>query len=471
MIQSNWKMGEIMKDMRRRTFLKFLGGGLAAAVLGGAALKREDIIQFLDADEKAAQAGDDLGQVAKRYYAPLNRELSLLGFGCMRFPTKLTTSGKQIDEELSEKMVDFAYRHGINYYDTAWFYHDGKSEEFIGKVLKKYPRESFVLADKMPTPILESRAQAKEIFETQLERCQVDYFDNYMLHTLSSREAFDRLYLGEGILDDLREEKASGRIRALGFSFHGDVPFFEYLMDNYDWDFCMIQLNYADWNEVGEVPSGSHQAGDLYRKCREKDVPIFVMEPVKGGNLAQLSDSAEAILKEQRPDASIASWALRWVGSQEGVITMNSGMSNLEQVLDNIRTTMDFEPLSTAEAAAIQRSMGKEAESTAIPCTYCRYCDPCPYGVNIATVFQVYNRYGEPAGIDLVHPEMATTAQKEAFLAQYRNHLERSERAAHCTACRKCLPRCPQHIDIPHDIRAIDDVVQSFGRETGKEVI
>lgn len=233
----------------------------------------------------------------------------------------------------------------------------------------------------------------------------------------------------------------------------------------------MIQLNYADWNEPGEAPSGSRQAGDLYRKCREKDVPIFVMEPVKGGNLASLSESAESILKAQRPDASMASWALRWVGSLDGVITLNSGMSNLEQVLDNVQTMMDFEPLSTAEARAIQQTLGKASDSGALPCTYCRYCDPCPYGVDIASVFRIYKRYGEAAGLDLEYPERASARQKEAFLAHYKNNLERSQRASHCTACGTCLPRCPQHIDIPKEIRAIDDLVQRLSRETGKEVL
>ena len=168
--------------------------------------------------------------------------------------------------------------------------------------MQKYPRDTVYLADKMPTPILTGLDQAKDIFQTQLDRCQVAYFDNYMLHSLTSQDQFDELYIQDGILDYLRQEKARGRIRCLGFSFHGDVPFFHYLLDQYDWDFCMIQLNYADWNEPGEAPLGSRQAGDLYRKCREKDVPIFVMEPVKGGNLANLSSSAEAILKQQRPE-------------------------------------------------------------------------------------------------------------------------------------------------------------------------
>lgn len=317
--------------------MKLLGGGLAGAAAGGALVKREDILAFLDADKAAGAAGTDLGKVTTRYYKPLGKDLSLLGFGCMRLPTTFTASGREIDKELGEKMVDFAYRHGINYFDTAWFYHDGKSEAFIGQALQKHPRDTVYLADKMPTSILTGLDQAKDIFQTQL-----------------------------------------------------------------------------------------------------------------------------------RPEASMASWALRWGGSKEGVITMNSGMSNLEQVLDNIRTLSNFQPLSAAEERAIQRSLGKEAGSGAIPCTYCRYCEPCPYGVDIAGVFHIYNRYGEPAGIDVDHPQGASAAQEKAFLAHYQNNLERPQRASHCTACGRCLPKCPQHIDIPKHVRAIDDVVHLFSSLPGR---
>lgn len=195
-------------DISRRTFLKLLGGGLAGAAAGGALVKREDILAFLDADKAASAAGQDLGKVATRYYKPLGKDLSLLGFGCMRLPTTFTASGREIDKELGEKMVDFAYRHGINYFDTAWFYHDGKSEAFIGQALQKYPRDTVYLADKMPTPILTGLDQAKDIFQTQFDRCQVAYFDNYMLHSLTSQDQFDELYIQDDILDYLRQENA-----------------------------------------------------------------------------------------------------------------------------------------------------------------------------------------------------------------------------------------------------------------------
>lgn len=446
--------------MSRRTALKVIGSGILGLAGLGALTKREDIIRWLDADKAAMEAGETtVGTVSTRFYAPLQRELSVLGFGCMRFPKK----GGEIDYELTERMVDYAYRHGVNYYDTAYFYHGGKSEETIGKILKKYPRESYVLTDKMPTGMIEDAGQVPEIFEEQLRRCGVEYFDNYLLHSLSSREKFERIYIAGGGLDYLREQKAKGRIRSLGFSFHGDEPFFNYLMDSFTWDCTMIQLNYLDWNEVNEAPEGSRQAGSLYRKAEEKKVPCFVMEPVKGGNLANLSSEAEKILKQREPKKSAASWALRYVGTKPLVVTMLSGMSTLEQVVDNVSTTVDFKPLDAADLRTLNRSLGKTDETNLVPCTYCRYCDPCPYGVDIAGVFHVYNMWAERLG--LTEGGNGGIKEKKEFLTRYKNAVAKSARANHCIGCRKCRPRCPQDIKISREIKRIDAFVQKLEQD------
>lgn len=236
------------KKISRRTMLKALGGGLAAVLGIGAIAKHEDLWPFAETTapiDTAAYAGD--GKVATRLYRSNGKNLSLLGFGGMRFPMK--PGSEDIDEAMAAKMIDYAYDHGVNYFDTAYFYHNGKSEAFMGKVLAKYPRESYYLCDKMPTPMVKSLDQAKDIFQKQLDACGVTYFDNYLLHTLSSREEFERVYIQGGVLDYLWEEKAKGRIKCLGFSFHGDVPFFNYLMDTFTWDCVMVQINYADWND------------------------------------------------------------------------------------------------------------------------------------------------------------------------------------------------------------------------------
>ena len=264
------------------------------------------------------------------------------------------------------------------------------------------------------------------------------------LHYLNKREDFDRFYLQQGVLDYLKEEKARGRIRNLGFSYHGDVPFFEYLMDNFSWDCTLIQLNYQDWNEETETPEGTRIMGSLYRKAAEKGVPCFVMEPVRGGRLASLPESAEKLLKEREPNRSIASWAIRFAASQPEVVTVLSGMSDLNQVVDNINTLSDFKPLSKTDQMELQKANGNAVALQAVACTYCRYCMPCPYGVDIPGNFKVYNDWAASLGF-LDEDRKPSEKQKAEFLRHYRNSIEKPARADHCIHCRKCLELCPQH--------------------------
>lgn len=444
------------KKISRRNALKALGGGLLAACGIGAWAKRGELLSLISPEsavDTSRYAYD--GAVAKRFYQSYGKEFSLLGFGGMRFPTK--PGSHDIDEVMAEKMIDYAYAHGVNYFDTAYFYHDGKSEAFMGKALRKYPRDSYYLCDKMPTPMINDVAQAKAIFQEQLDRCGVTYFDNYLLHTLSSRDQFEDIYIRGGVLDYLRQEKEQGRIKCLGFSFHGDVPFFNYLMDNFTWDCTMIQLNYADWNDPDEVPQGSKQAGSLYRKAMEKHTPVFVMEPVKGGTLANLPANQAAILREANPDASEASWAIRYVASLSGVVTLLSGMSSLEQVLDNIHTLSHFQVLSDTEQGVIRRVMGKQDHSGDIPCTYCRYCDPCPYGIDIASIFHAYNTYKKDGD--------------QALLTHYCVDVPKGKRASQCVGCNVCLPRCPQHIAIPDQLQGVDKKIQTIAAAEGRSVL
>ena len=289
-----------MKKISRRTALKLMGAGILG-LAGMAGWNREQIIAFLDRDAAAHENGDDSVHVKRRLYPASGTELSLLGFGAMRLPTRQG----DIDEELAQKMVDYAYRHGVNYYDTAYMYHGGESEAFIGRALSKYPRESYFLVDKMPTFMITDPADVPQIFEEQLRRCRTTYFDNYLLHSLSSRADFERIYLDGGGLEYLRQQKAVGRIRYLGFSFHGDPPFFDYLMDNFSWDCVMIQLNYLDWNEPDEAPDGARQGGTLYRKAMEKSTPCLSWS---------LSKAATSPTSRRAPKASCAR------GSQTGAL-------------------------------------------------------------------------------------------------------------------------------------------------------
>jgi predicted aldo/keto reductase-like oxidoreductase len=455
------------KKMNRRTALKIMGGtvlGLAGITYGFT--RRKDVLNFLNHDEKAAQAGDVALQVDRRPYGPDGTAFPLLGFGCMRLPTHMIGGSKSIDEEVAAKMIDYAYRRGANYFDTAYIYHGGQSEVFLGKALKKYPRDSFYLADKMPTWAVSDLDGAKRIFQEQLDRCQVEYFDNYLLHSLGSREEFDRVYLQQGVLDYLRQEKARGRIRKLGFSFHGDVPLFRYLVAEYPWDFTMIQLNYLDWNGPDEEPSeGEHTkiTGTLYRALEEKKIPCFVMEPVKGGHLAELSEPAAKLLHDAEPNRSTASWALRFVATHPDVVTVLSGMSTLDQVVDNINTMSDFKPLSQADESLVFKARDVFLHKQQIACTSCRYCMPCPYGVDIPGNFEVYNKWAAELGVaDASARKTAAEKDRTAFLRHYRNSVEKSGRADHCIACGKCLSLCPQHLPIPDLLHSIDAMVQDL---------
>lgn len=462
------------EKISRRTAIKCIGGS-AIGLAGLAGLwKREELLVFFERDKRAAEQEPERAlQVDTRLYQSNGAQLSMLGFGAMRLPTHVIGGEKAIDEEVAEKMIDYAYRHGVNYFDTAYIYHGGKSEGFLGKALKKYPRDSFYLADKMPGYMVESLAQAKDIFQEQLDRCQVEYFDNYFLHSLNKQDNFEKVYLQEGVLAYLQSEKARGRIRQLGFSYHGEIPFFYELMDHYPWDCVMIQLNYLDWNGPEEIPeAGEHTkiVGSLYRKAEEKHVPCFVMEPVKGGRLASLPEAAEKVLKEREPNRSIASWAMRYAAFRPGVVTVLSGMSELNQVVDNINTMADFKPLSAQDEALVQRARNISEGVQDIPCTYCSYCMPCPYGVDIPANFKVYNDWAVPLNVD-GGAAAASEQQKKEFLTHYHNEVMKAARADHCIRCNQCLKLCPQQIQIPQQLRKLDLLVQSLEQGTRKGVM
>ncbi len=355
---------------------------------------------------------------------------SLLGFGCMRLPT-LEKDKPDIDEPLAQRMIDDAYAHGVNYFDTAYPYHHGLSELFIGKALKKYPRESFYLASKMPSWLLHSVDDAKRIFAEQLEKCQVDYFDYYLCHALG-KEQF-KPYLVPGMMDFLYDLKKAGKIRHLGFSFHDTPDVLDHIIHMFAWDFVQLQCNYLDWT--------FQDAKQQYEIVERYGVPCIVMEPVRGGTLATLSEESAAIFKAADPEASVASWAIRYAASKPNVMVVLSGMSNEEQTRDNIQTLSAFRPISGADQRVIDRALEAFIQSRTIPCTSCQYCMPCPQGVNIPLLFKVYNQY-------------AITKHKWDFLESY-GEIPASERADQCIACGVCMDHCPQKILIPDRMKEI----------------
>lgn len=360
---------------------------------------------------------------------------SKLGFGVMRLPLR-GEKDSDVDFETAEKMVDLAYQNGVNYFDTAYPYHDGESEKFLGRALKKYDRDSFYLATKMPVWLCNSWEDMERTFNEQLDRLQVDYFDFYLLHAFTDDRA--EHYKKVNAYEFVKQKKAEGKIRHMGFSFHGGEPLLAQLLEDYQWDFVQLQLNYIDWDLI--------KAKRLYEMVTAKGLPIVVMEPVRGGYLAGFNDTVDGIFKASAPDASIASWALRWVASLPNVRVVLSGMSAMEQVEDNLKTFEDFKPLTEEEYKVIDAALEELSKYGAIPCTGCRYCvAECPMGIAIPEIFHIYNDYKQKKS-DLI--------ARNAYFA----YMPEEKHADHCIECGACADHCPQHIAIPSRLKEIHEV-------------
>ena len=374
-----------------------------------------------------------------RIFKKTGEAVSLLGFGCMRLPVK--TDGS-IDYDAGQVMVDHAIASGINYFDTAYFYHDRQSEPFIGTALSKHPRESFNIATKMPLMIVSSEEDVERFFNEQLENCRVDYFDYYLIHNINT--AYLSKMRKYKVYEKMKEKQAQGKIKHLGFSFHDNIDVLVETLENYEWDFAQIQLNYMDWelqNAKGE-----------YELLTKKGIPVIVMEPVRGGVLATLCDKSIEILKEANPAVSPASWAVRFAASLPNVLTVLSGMTNMEQLHDNIKTIDNFTPLVADDYAIIDKALEAYKKSGVIPCTACRYCMDCPEGVDIPKVLAVYNNY-------LIGVTNNRRMNDFTFDIEYRI-LDKTNQAHHCIQCNQCVNSCPQHIDIPDWMQKIDGFVQ-----------
>ena len=350
--------------------------------------------------------------------------LSALGFGAMRLPTLADGS---VDEALTEQMVDYAIAHGVNYFDTAMPYHGGMSEIVMGRILSKYPRDAYRLADKYPGHQIFSTYDPAATFEEQLKKCRVDYFDFYLLHNVYEKSIETYLDPRWGIMDYFIEQKRLGRIKHLGFSTHGRLDLIRRFLDLYGehMDFCQIQLNYLDWT--------LQDAKAKYELLTQRGIPVWVMEPVRGGKLAKLDEGNEAKLKALRPEESTPAWAFRFLQGLPNVTMILSGMSNMEHVVDNIRTFETAKPLTAAELETVAEIA--EGLKNAVPCTACRYCcDGCPMGLDIPTMIAILN--------DLRFAPSTNTAMMLEFAPE-------EKRPSACIACGKCARICPQGIDVP----------------------
>ncbi|WP_125144088.1 aldo/keto reductase [Clostridium transplantifaecale] len=369
-------------------------------------------------------------------------KLSALGFGAMRLPVAGDTPDSPIDEVRTAEMVDYAIKHGVNYFDTAYGYHDGKSEIVMGKVLSAYPRDSYYLATKFPGYDLSNMGKVEEIFEEQLKKCGADYFDFYLLHNVYEKNIDPYLDPQYGIMDYLMKQKESGRIRHLGFSAHGRYDTMKRFLDVYGdrMEFCQIQLNYLDWK--------LQDARAKAELLNQYNIPIWVMEPLRGGKLAELSEENEAKLKALRPEEEIPAWAFRFLQTISGVTVTLSGMSSMEQLEKNIETYTQDKPLSEGEMEALLEIADSMLDI--LPCTACRYCvTHCPKGLDIPVLLSLYNETRYVNGL-ITH--MAVDA------------LQEDKRPDACIGCRSCEAVCPQQLGIAG---AMKDFVVKLNQPAG----
>ena len=376
-------------------------------------------------------AVEDVADDVISTYKFKDKSISMLGFGALRLPT---LANGEVNSELNNKMVERAINAGINYYDTAYGYVNGKSERAMGDALRRYKRDTFYFATKMPVWLIQKEEDMHRIFNEQLKRCQTDHFDFYLAHSLHTSTWKNTKE--QNIIPFLDKMKQEGKIKYLGFSHHGSPEMLQEIIEFYGkWDFVQLQLNKIDW----KTTIGQKQ----YTIARKAELPIVVMEPLRGGALANLNEEALKILKDYNPDASAASWAFRWLAGLDGIMTMLSGMAKPEHLEDNIKTFKNLKPLSEEENEIYDKAINTYLKSNNIGCTSCKYCE-CPIGVNIPGIFSIYNLY---KGI--------------GFLGHYES-LSVSERADKCIKCGLCKTKCPQQLDIPALLAKVDKEYKSL---------
>ena len=380
-------------------------------------------------------------------YKDTEKQLSRLGYGCMRLPTTTGSPGDPIDYEKAEALIDYAYAHGVNYFDTAYVYHNGDSERFIGKALSKYPRDTWNLVTKMPPMVLKTGEDVSRVFNEQLEKCGVEYFDFYLCHGVMDLN-FDSFTSEElGVIPFLARMKEEGKIRKLGFSSHCSPAKLAEFCKLYDWDIAQIQLNYFDWDY--------QDAKRQYEILTENGIPVVVMEPCRGGRLVTLCDESLSILKAAAPDRSAASWCFRWLQGLPNVQVVLSGMTEMDQVVDNVATFETPQPLSDEEAEALKKAIAAFRNKFTVPCTGCRYCSGCPKGLEIPDILSAFN------DISLTDNQFMQGSTVKRLLAGGSAY-----DPAECVGCGACYSACPQGIATPSImekfLKIIDEIPAHF---------
>lgn len=453
------------KDMNRRDFLKIVGISAATSTS-----------LFYGCNGKNGNTTDAAAQTAvpadKMTFRTSKRgdRVSLLGYGCMRWPTMpaADASGNVIDQDKVNRLVDYAIAHGVNYFDTSPVYVQGFSEKSTGLALKRHPREKIFIATKLSNFQNSTRSNSMAMYEQSFKDLQVDYIDYYLLHSVGNggMETFRARYIDNGMLDFLLEERTKGRIRNLGFSFHGTVDVFDQVLalDDYvHWDFVQIQMNYVDWRHA----SGRNvNAEYLYGELVKRNIPAVIMEPLLGGRLSNVPEHIMLRLKQQRPQDSVASWAFRFAGSYPNVLTVLSGMTYMEHLQDNIRTYSPLQPLTDEEKIFLEETAQLMIKYPTIPCNECQYCMPCPYGIDIPSILVHYNKCVNEGNIPRNRQDENYRKARRAYLVGYDRSVPKLRQANHCIGCGQCSPHCPQSIDIPKELHRIDHFVEQLKQGT-----
>ena len=446
------------KNIDRRGFFKTAGIAAAACLTSCKALERADKGQKTG---NGSPAGE--GEMTYRFHPENGDKISILGYGCMRWPMTKDEKGNDIiDQETTNRLVDYALEHGVNYFDTAPVYLQGQSEIATGIALKRYPRESYFIATKLSNFSNHSRENSLEMYYKSFENLQTDYIDYYLLHSIGNMETFRKRYIDNGVIDFLLEERKAGRIRNLGFSFHGSKDGWDELMDThetYHWDFVQIQLNYVDWKHAG---SRNTNAGYLQQELDKRGIPSIVMEPLLGGRLAKVPESIATRLKERNPSNSLASWAFRFAGTQKGVLCVLSGMTYMEHLQDNLKTYSPLVLLNDRELEFLEETATIMQEYPTIPCNDCKYCMPCPYGIDIPAILLHYNKCVNDGNIAASSTDDNYSKARRAYLVSYDRAIPKLRQAARCIECGQCKARCPQSINIPKEIRKIDRYIEKL---------
>ena len=463
-----------MKDnITRRSFLKLFGGGAltTAAVLTGCKSKQATRA----VEEYKQQVEPPVGKMTYRTNHTTGDKVSLLGYGMMRLPTiDGVASGREskaeIDQDMVNRQVDYAIAHGINYFDTSPAYCQGLSERCTGIALSRHKRSEYFVATKLSNfnPATQSREESIKMYHNSMKELQVDYIDYYLLHSIGGggMPAFEQRYMQNGMLDYLVEERKAGRIRNLGFSYHGDIEVFDTLLswhDKYKWDFVQIELNYLDWDYANEINDRNTDARYLYAELEKRASPAVIMEPLLGGRLANLPQYLATELKQRAPERSVASWAFRYAGTPEGVLTVLSGMTYMEHLKDNLLSYCPLVPLTEEERLYLHKDIAEKIFGLEnIPCNDCKYCMPCPYGIDIPGIFVHYNKCKNEGTLPRLKMDEEYWKLRRNYLIGLDRAVPKLRPADHCIGCGQCEPHCPQKIRIPRELHKISDFVEAL---------